>query len=63
MKMDWDSHDKFLAEYPESFYKNDHFMSYPALLLLPENLNMELARRAIVASWADAPNKVKYRKD
>jgi len=62
MKMDWDSHDEFLAEYPEVFYKNDHFMSYPALLLLPESLDAELARRAVAVSWADAPNKVKYRK-
>ncbi len=62
MKMDWDSHDEFLMEHPDVFFKNDHFRSYPALLLLPENINIDLARRAVEASWMDAPNKVKYRK-
>lgn len=62
IKVDWDSHDRLLEEHPGVIYKTPHFDSYPAVHANLDLLSEELAKELIGICWADAHNKVKFRK-
>ena len=62
LKLDWDNLDRLLGEYPAVLYKTQHFDSYRALHAHLGLLPTELAKELVQLSWADAPNKVKFRR-
>ncbi len=55
VKLDWEMHDRLLAESPEIYFKTPHYEGYPALLARFELLDEEAARTLLKASWKDAP--------
>ncbi|MEI8282111.1 MAG: hypothetical protein WCG75_06890 [Armatimonadota bacterium] len=62
IKMSWDDIDDKLDRHPEVLYTTPHFNGYPALHAHLDLLSPELAGELIHASWNDAPNKVKFRR-
>ena len=62
IKMSWDEIDEKLERYPEVLYTTPHFNGYPALHANLDILTPELATELIQFSWADAPNKVQFRR-
>lgn len=57
VRLDWDSHDRFLSTRSNVFFKTPHFEGYNALLVRLEDLDEVLAREIIDLSWHEAPNK------
>jgi len=59
VKLDWETHDRLLAERPEVYFKTPHYERSPWLLVRLDPLERDEARALIEAAWADAPNKAK----
>lgn len=57
MKLDWETHDEVLSDFPEIFFKTPHYEGYPAVLVRLEPLELDLAKAIVEASWADALKK------
>jgi hypothetical protein len=58
VKLDWDTHDRLLAERPDVYYKTPHYEGYPALLARLDALDQDEAWSLVRASWENAPEKV-----
>ena len=59
VKLDWETHDRLLAESPNVYFKTPHYDGYPALLARLELLDEAEARAMVSASWKDAPKPAK----
>jgi hypothetical protein len=59
VKLDWDTHDKLLAERPDLYFKTPHYEGYPAFLVKLEALEKREAKALIRASWESAPKPAK----
>jgi hypothetical protein len=55
IKLDWDTHDRLLAESPHLYFKTPHYEGHPAFLARFELMSEEDAEALIRASWEDAP--------
>jgi len=62
IKVDWDTHDRLLAERPDAYYKTPHYETWPWFLVRFKLLTEDELRDLIKTSWADAPKPGKRRK-
>ena len=60
--VDWENHDRLLADHPGVVYKTPHFEEYPAVHAHLEKLSPDLARVLIKEAWTVAPNKIHFRR-
>ncbi|MGV3616765.1 MAG: MmcQ/YjbR family DNA-binding protein [Fimbriimonas sp.] len=51
VKVDWDSHDRYLESHPDLVYKTDHYEGYPMFLVRLESLKPALAEELARTSW------------
>ena len=62
VKIDWDTHNRWLSERPDVFFKTPHYEGWPALLARLDVLDEPLARELVGAAWEDAPKKSRVMK-
>lgn len=62
VKLDWETHDRLLEEFPETYFKTPHYEGYPALLARLERLTEAEAKSLVETSWQNAPKPAKKRK-
>ncbi len=61
IKTDWPTRERMLEEHPELCFITPHHEPWPWFLVRLENLEPDLAREVLDASWTDAPKPGKRR--
>lgn len=59
IKLDWESHDRLLAQKPALYFKTPHYDGYPAFLARLDDLNEDDVVQLLRLSWTDAPKPAK----